>query len=779
MSNKSTQFIFALFLLLPLWMHAQPMPCGNPAAMTSTCAPACVVCDINGFTGRNNSNIQGQAPPGFCTTVVHHMQWIAFIAGSTNLTLRVDVFGCQQGQGLEIGIYQTSNCQTFTLVSNCNTNVPNNTFATFTNTVPLVIGQHYYFVMDGSANDICNYTITVVTGSTQAPPLTTSGSIEGPATVCPGASASFSSAGVAGATLYNWTLNGAPAGTGTALNANFPTAPGAYQLCLTAANACSTAPPVCRTVAVPAIPITDRFAALCPGECVTIADTTLCDPGMYERRFLSAAGCDSLVRITVTIAPEVITNLDLFICEGDTLSVAGNPYFTSGQFVDILTAANGCDSTINLALVVVVCEIQGQITARPVSCRGDTDGRLTFGVTNGTPPFTYTWNRIGQPAPAGQGALANLSRRDTLTGLPAGQYIVVIEDLFGNNVVLLADIVEPPVLEVAVTSSDYNGFGVSCRDRADGTAQASPSGGTPPYSFLWNTGATGNAVNGLSTGQYTFTLTDAGGCTMVRTLELSQPEALALSVAFDDPGCDGPATGAVRVEMIGGGAAPYSFALQSGTFGTAGNFTGLPEGAYELRARDANGCTVSQSGMLTALAIPHIDAGPDLTLPLGERIRLSAIANMPLTAPVWLPADGLSCTDCPAPELMPLRTTTYTFGGFSEDGCYGADSVTILVLRIRDVFIPNAFSPNGDGFNDRFNVFGGPEVAQIRRFRVFSRWGELVFEKNNFPANAQDAGWDGAFRGKPMGQGVFVWQAEIEFIDGVIGFYEGNVTLLR
>jgi gliding motility-associated-like protein len=779
MRHNFTRFTVALCLLLPAAIAAQPLPCGTPAAMTPTCAPACVVCDINGFTGRNNSTVTGQAPPGFCTTFVHHMQWIAFIAGSTNLTLRVDVFGCQQGQGLEIGIYQTANCQTFALVSNCNTNVPNNTFATFTNTVPLVIGQHYYFVMDGSANDICNYTVTVVTGSTQVPPLTASGSIEGPATVCPGASASFSSAGVAGATLYNWTLNGATAGTGLALDTNFPTAPGMYQLCLTAANACSTAPPVCRTVAVPGIPVTDRFAAICPGECVTIADTTICNPGMYERRFLSAAGCDSLVRITVTAAPEVLTDLDLFICEGDTLSVGGNPYFTSGQFVETLSAANGCDSTVQLALVVVICEIQAEITARPVSCRGDTDGRLIFGVTEGTPPFTYTWNRIGQATPAGQGALATLSRRDTLSGLPPGQYIVVIEDLFGNNVVLLAEITEPPVLELSVVLSDYNGFAVSCRDGADGTVQVSPSGGTAPYSFLWNTGATGSAISGVPAGQYAFTFTDANGCAIARTLDLTQPEALTLSAAFDDPGCDGPATGAVRAEIIVGGVAPYLFALQGGAFGPDDVFAGLPEGPYELTARDANGCTVSQSDVLTAVAIPQVDLGPDLMLDLGERIRLNAIVNMPLLQAAWLPPDGLSCADCPNPEVMPVRTTTYTFGGFSADGCYGADSVTVLVLRIRDVFVPNAFSPNADGVNDRFTVFGGPEVAHIRVFRVFSRWGELVFEQKNFPANSLNLGWDGVFRGKPMGQGAFAWQAEIEFIDGVIGFYEGNVTLLR
>lgn len=755
------------------------MPCGTPAAMTSTCAAACVVCDINGFTGRNNSNIQGQAPPGFCTTQVHHMQWIAFIAGTTNLTFRVDVFNCAQGQGLEIAIYQTSNCQNFTLVSNCNTDVPNNTAAIFTNTVPLVVGQHYYFVMDGSANDICNYTITVISGSTLVPPLTNSGEITGPAVVCPGSRATFSTPGLTGAVAYNWTLNGAGVGSGNSVEYNFPSTPGNYQLCLTASNACSTPPPTCRSITVPQIPSTSLLGEICPGECITLADTTICTPGTYLRGYLAASGCDSLVYLQIDAAPDVETNLDIFICEGDTLTVAGTPYFSNGQYQEVMTAANGCDSVINLELLVVICEIETNFSVIPVSCRGDADGMLQFGVVNGTPPFTYTWSRIGPGSPGGQGALEGVGVKDTLTGLPPGQYIVTILDLFGNDAVILAEIIEPPVLQVVADFSDYNGFGVSCVDSQDGSLSAIASGGNPPYNFLWNNGSGQAQVGSLFAGIYRVTVTDANGCAVSGDFVLTQPPPLELEAIFNNPGCDGPLTGSVAVTSSSGGIAPYGYALLGDDFSGQSTFMGLGEGAYNLRIMDANGCEASIMGLLRAAAIPEIELGANLNLELGEQVQLNAQANIPLATISWAPSAGLSCVDCFSPYASPVRNTTYIFSGVSEDGCLGLDSISVSVLLIRDIFVPDAFSPDDNGINDRFVVYGGPEVRQIRQFKVFSRWGELVYERREFKANEESAGWDGKFRGKLMNQGLFTWMAEIEFIDGVVIVYEGDTTLLR
>lgn len=105
------------------------------------------------------------------------MQWIGFIAGSTNLTLNVKVFGCQIGAGLEVGIYKSLDCENFQLVSNCDGDIQQGETGVFKNTVPLTIGQYYYFVMDGNNGDVCQYTISVVDGTTAVAELPTSGMI--------------------------------------------------------------------------------------------------------------------------------------------------------------------------------------------------------------------------------------------------------------------------------------------------------------------------------------------------------------------------------------------------------------------------------------------------------------------------------------------------------------------------------------------------------------------------------------------------------------------------
>ena len=142
------------FVLYPFLLVAQPEPCTDPPLMTSFCDDACIICDIDGFTGRHNATVVGQAPPGFageCTFVAHNMQWIAFIAGSTNLSVNMSVSNCEQGFGLEFGLYDGNDCQNFRRISNCFGGAagiigPGGS-GTITNNEPLTIGQYYYIVM--------------------------------------------------------------------------------------------------------------------------------------------------------------------------------------------------------------------------------------------------------------------------------------------------------------------------------------------------------------------------------------------------------------------------------------------------------------------------------------------------------------------------------------------------------------------------------------------------------------------------------------------------------
>ena len=131
--KKTVAFLVLAFFCGSLW--SQPLPCdpANPK-MTSTCDQACIICDIDGFTGRNTGSSAGEAPPGFCTFIVHNGRWIAFIAGSTNLKVQLSVDNCEMGSGLELAIYEGDECSNFNQISNCRggTNpVPQGTFCRF------------------------------------------------------------------------------------------------------------------------------------------------------------------------------------------------------------------------------------------------------------------------------------------------------------------------------------------------------------------------------------------------------------------------------------------------------------------------------------------------------------------------------------------------------------------------------------------------------------------------------------------------------------------------
>jgi gliding motility-associated-like protein len=169
----------------------------------------------------------------------------------------------------------------------------------------------------------------------------------------------------------------------------------------------------------------------------------------------------------------------------------------------------------------------------------------------------------------------------------------------------------------------------------------------------------------------------------------------------------------------------------------------------------------------------------DLTIELGDSIRLDPLTNGLNLAWQWSPPDGLSCDDCQRPWARPFETTRYTLTVTDENGCDATGEMLLTVPLNRRVFIPNAFSPNGDGINDVFLVFAGGNVARVRSFQLFDRWGEKIFEDFNFPPNDPAHGWDGFFKGKLMNPAVFVYKAEVEYVDGEVEVFRGDVALLR
>jgi gliding motility-associated-like protein len=194
----------------------------------------------------------------------------------------------------------------------------------------------------------------------------------------------------------------------------------------------------------------------------------------------------------------------------------------------------------------------------------------------------------------------------------------------------------------------------------------------------------------------------------------------------------------------------------------------------------ANGCDSTfildlavQEG---SLSLPEIQS-----VEFGSSIRLNpTITNSgSLTVIAWSPQEGLSCTDCLSPLASPAQSTRYQLFVEDSNGCSYQATVFVAVDQNLRVYIPNVFSPNGDGSNDIFypNIYG--PVERVETFRIFDRWGEQVFRQEDFQPNDPAFGWDGTFNGQLLNSAVFVYYLVVELENGGQEVIKGDVTLLR
>lgn len=163
----------------------------------------------------------------------------------------------------------------------------------------------------------------------------------------------------------------------------------------------------------------------------------------------------------------------------------------------------------------------------------------------------------------------------------------------------------------------------------------------------------------------------------------------------------------------------------------------------------------------------------DTSIIIGEYIDLDATAGEKLNYS-WRPKEGLNCNNCPTPRAQPLINTTYIVNISDPFGCYNFnDTINIEVIEKYSLEVPNAFSPNGDGNNDIIYAKGWG-LKKLIAFKIFNRYGELVFESNDF-----DKGWDGTYKGKPQNMETYVYTVEAETYSGKVLSRKGNISLLR
>lgn len=205
---------------------------------------------------------------------------------------------------------------------------------------------------------------------------------------------------------------------------------------------------------------------------------------------------------------------------------------------------------------------------------------------------------------------------------------------------------------------------------------------------------------------------------------------------------------------------------------TAGNFT------VSAIATNSSGCKDTALKNIVIYPLPTVTMPGTMTIQNGFPETIPATYSSNTINWVWSPSLGLSCTDCPQPVASPKFNTDYTVTFTDQNGCVNSGLLHIIVIcKNANLFMPNTFSPNADGSNDLFYP-RGKGLYNVKSLRIFDRWGEVVFEKNNFPVNNSLYGWDGTYKGKKPQAGVYIYQVEVFCDNGDIIKIGGNVALI-
>lgn len=269
---------------------------------------------------------------------------------------------------------------------------------------------------------------------------------------------------------------------------------------------------------------------------------------------------------------------------------------------------------------------------------------------------------------------------------------------------------------------------------------------------------------------------DVNGCTNVDTLDLGMKTKTTLVMANDAEVC-----AKEPIQLLASGAQRYEWSPDK--YLNAANIPdpiAILDSTITYRVIGREGSCIPDTGFLkvTVRPLPEVDAGVDQKILAGNSAQLNASGNHIKTYQ-WLPSESLTCADCPSPVAKPQTTTLYMVKVKSEYGCSDSDQVLITVFCDQSqLFLPNTFTPNGDGQNDYFYPQGSG-IAKIKSMVIYNRWGQKVYERTQFDANVREQGWDGTLGVEQLGSDTFVYMLEATCDNGETVFIKGDVTIIR
>ncbi len=386
------------------------------------------------------------------------------------------------------------------------------------------------------------------------------------------------------------------------------------------------------------------------------------------------------------------------------------------------------------------------------SC-GTGAGSILVEAEGGLLPYRYVLNG-GAPADGPQ-----------FSGLTGGEYTITVIDGRGCTANQNTTVPGEPGPQIERIGIKPCGPGRSAL-----SVDAGGGAGALLYSLDGASGQPGPEFAGLDAGAFLVSVTDEAGCSDSRLVDI--PLVPAMEVAAIEAQACGPGNSQLTA-TVAGGSGPLTFSINGGPAQSSGAFHGLSPGVYSILATDRNGCAATATATIPEYTSPRIS---------GLEITPSQCGSS--NGRIWVETQGgtppflyiLGGEELLAPEFAGLFPGRFFLSVTDAEGCIITDSVT--VTQQCPIYFPNAFSPNDDGRNDRFELYSGAEV-QVLSFRIFNRWGGLAYEQNNFSSAEKGRFWDGRFEGEPAPAGVYVFQVEVQNAAGEQESFEGDVLLVR
>lgn len=503
----------------------------------------------------------------------------------------------------------------------------------------------------------------------------------------------------------------------------------------------------------------------------------------YTITGIDSNGCKDTAQINIDVKPNPIVTVSpkhQLICEGDSvqLQAAGGNTYTwtpttglsctgcdnpvakptnSANYV-VTGFVNGCSDTAHVVISVIP---KPNINAGPDKdiCIGNS---VTLNVSGGT---SYKWTPANTLS-------CDTCKSPVATPTTTTKYAVTGTD---NNSCSYTDTVNvivhntPPV-NAGADITICNGESTTL------TATGAQSYTWSPGATLSCTNCTSTVANPINNTTYMVVGVDQYGCSDSDEVTVTVLLKDVITFGNDDTICLGESA---QLSVDGGDSYEWSPA-SSLTDPQIATPIATPKQTTEYKVIVSQKNCFADTGYINVVVnpVPEVDLGPDHSIKGGTPVQL-LIPGDGYTKFTWTPSKDLSCDDCQNPKATPGRTTTYTVTVENKYGCTATDDVTIFVTcDAGQIFVANTFTPNGDGLNDRFYP-QGKGIMEVKRFTVYNRWGELIFDRQGMPVNDPYVGWDGTYKGEPLKPDVFVYIIHATCETGEPIQLKGDISLVR